>query len=205
MGSARGGGILTVGEFLLARLYNWHRIDAALFRSAQMYRGHSRTLLAAHGIATVVNLRGANPGTHWYQAERDACADLGIEHVDCALHSRRLPARQRLLALLTVYETAARPMLLKCSGGADRSAFAAALYLLHRDGPGARAAALRQMRVLPYLHIPGGHQRWIRRFPEFLCDDAADGDIAAWVRERYEPERFADWLGARNLGTAWRR
>ncbi len=205
MGPACGGGILTVRDFLLARLYNWHRIDANLFRSAQMYRGHVRILLAAHGIATVVNLRGANPGTGWYQAERDACADLRIEHVDCALHSRRLPTRRHLLALLTAYETAARPMLLKCSGGADRSAFAAALYLLLRDGPGARETALRQMKVLPYLHIPGGEQRWIRRFPEFLCDDAADGDIAAWLRGRYEPERFADWLSTRNLGTAWRR
>lgn len=170
-----------------------------------MYRGHTALLLAAHGIATLVNLRGANPETSWYGPERAACSALGVVHRDCPLHSRRLPSRDRLADLLDAYEKAPRPMLIKCSGGADRSALAAALWLLLVEGPDARAAARRQMALLPYLHNPGRHQRWIRWFPEFLGEDAAGMATSRWIRERYSPERFAEWLRARNLGRTWRQ
>ncbi len=180
-------------------------MDDGLYRSAQMYGGHTAPLAARHGIACVVNLRGANPDSTWYGPERAACAALGIVHLDRPLHSRRLPEAAALAALLEAYDTAPRPVLAKCSGGADRAGLASALWLLHRGGADALAAARRQLAFLPHLHLPRRHQRWIRRLPEFYAADAAGAPLAAWIDARYRPDRFAAWLESRGLDGTWRR
>ena len=147
-----------------------------------MYGRHIEPLLTAHGIATVVNLRGANPKSTWYHPEQEACAALGIGQLDRPLHSRRLPKQTMLVDLLETFATAPRPMLIKCSGGADRTALAAALYLLHEHGPAALSQARRQMKTLPYLHLPKRDQRWIRHFPAFFEVDHDGAPIAEWAR-----------------------
>ena len=89
-----------------------------------MYGGHVAPLLKTHGIATVVNLRGENPKSTWYMPERAACENLSIGYLDRPLHSRRLPKQRMLVDLLDAFESAPRPLLIKCSGGADRTALA---------------------------------------------------------------------------------
>jgi hypothetical protein len=170
-----------------------------------MYGRHIAPLLKAHGISTVINLRGENPNSSWYLPERAACDALGITYLDRPLHSRRLPKQRMLIELFEAYERAPRPLLIKCSGGADRTALAAALYLLHRDGPLALPQARRQMALLPYLHLPKRYQRWIRSFPEYFKADHNESLIADWVRDRYRPESFATWLEERGLAGTWRR
>ncbi|MDG2285095.1 MAG: hypothetical protein P8N43_06165 [Alphaproteobacteria bacterium] len=170
-----------------------------------MYGRHIAPLLTTHGISTVINLRGENPNSSWYLPERRACEALGITYLDRPLHSRRLPKQQMLIELFEAYETAPRPLLIKCSGGADRTALAAALYLLHRDGPSAMPLARRQMALLPYLHQPKRYQRWIRSFPVYFEADHDGSPIADWVRDRYRPEHFAAWLDERGMDGTWRR
>jgi protein tyrosine phosphatase (PTP) superfamily phosphohydrolase (DUF442 family) len=196
---------LSPWHFLLARAYNWHRVDQDLYRSAQMYGGHVSALVDAHGIATVINLRGENPKSSWYLPERDSCEALGVGYLDRPLHSRRLPKQRMLVELLEAYETAPRPMLIKCSGGADRTALAAALYLLHRDGLPGMTIARRQMATIPYLHLPKRYQRWIRFFPRFFAADNEGMSLADWVNTRYDPDRFADWLDDQGQDGTWRR
>ena len=196
---------LSPWHFVLARAYNWHRVDDSLFRSAQMYGGHIQPLLKHHGVATVINLRGANPNSTWYHPERAACEALGITHLDRPLHSRRLPKQEMLVGLLETFQSAARPMLIKCSGGADRTALAAALFLLHSRGATGLLQARRQMALLPYLHLPKRYQRWIRRFPDFY-EAVHDGrDIKEWAQECYHPDRFAAWLVAGGFDGTWRK
>lgn len=170
-----------------------------------MYGGHIAPLLMAHGVATVVNLRGENPKSTWYTPERAACESLSIGYLDRPLHSRRLPKKQMLIDLLNAYQSAPRPLLIKCSGGADRTALAAAIYILHRDGLDGIADARRQMAVFPYLHLPKRYQRWIRSFPEYFEADHDGLTISDWAGSRYQPEAFAEWLDQRGLGGAWRR
>lgn len=170
-----------------------------------MYGGHVSPLLSAHGIATVINLRGENPKSSWYLPERAACEALGIGYLDRPLHSRRLPKHGMLVDLLEAYETAPRPLLIKCSGGADRTALAAALYLLHRDGPAALPLAQKQMACFPYLHLPKRYQRWIRSFPRYFEVDHDGTSIVDWARLRYQPEQFAHWLDDQGLDGTWRR
>ncbi len=119
-----------------------------------------------------------------------------MAHIDVMLDSRNLPTRPMLAALFDAFDAAPRPFLVKCSGGQDRTSFAAALYLIHRDGWAARAQAQSQFARWPYLHFPKEHQRWLRQFPAFAQMDSGGRPIAEWVRDSYTPERLRDWLDA---------
>src|ERR1700754_1490694 len=130
---------------LLDTLYNFHWIvpgEAA--RSAQAYLGLLKPFLRANRIAAVINLRGRHPKFGWWRYETQVCAALGIAHFDAMLDSKRLPLKEMLVALLDAFDAAPRPFLIKCSGGQDRTSFAAALYIVHRDGWSALDRAERQ-------------------------------------------------------------
>jgi hypothetical protein len=186
-------------------LYNFHWIiPGQAARAAQAYAGFLGPFLARHGIRSVVNLRGPNPHWRWWHYERRVCDSLDIAHFDVMLSSRRLPTRQMLVDLIAAFDAAAEPMLLKCSGGQDRTSFAAALYLLHRKGWSAAGEAAAQFARWPYLHLPKPHQRWLKLFVEFARDSAAGRPLAEWIREGYAPEALKGWLETRGLGDAFR-
>ena len=178
-------------------LYNFHwivRDEAA--RAAQAYAGWLGPFLTRHGIRALINLRGTNPRFGWWRYERRVCDRLGIAHIDVMLDSRNLPRRDMVVSLFDAFDSAPRPLLLKCSGGQDRTSLAAALYLLQRDGWPALARAEAQFARFPFLHFPKAHQRWLRPFLTFAQTDAAGAPIAQWARKMYEPQRLKDWLEA---------
>jgi len=186
-------------------LYNFHWIvpgEAA--RSAQAYAGFLGPFLRRRKIATLINLRGANPRWGWWHYERRVCAKNGIAHRDVKMNSRRLPTRAMLLDLLQAFDEAERPFLLKCSGGQDRTSFAAALYLLHTRGLAVRPEAEAQFARWPYLHIPKQHQRWLKMFVGFIEEHIDSRPLRDWLASVYEPEQFKAWLEARGLGDAFR-
>ena len=186
-------------------LYNFHWIrrgEAA--RSAQAYAGFLRAFLTRRAIKAVINLRGPNPKWGWWRYEKRVCARAGIEHFDVMLSSRRLPTRRMLEILFEAFDAARAPLLLKCSGGQDRTSFAAALLLIHREGWGAFDEAQSQFARWPYLHLPKPHQRWLKLFVEFARESAAGKPLALWVRESYTPENLKAWLEARGHAGAFR-
>ena len=133
------------------------------------------------------------------------CARLGIVHRDVKLNSRQLPTRDMLQDLLDALQTVPRPFLLKCSGGQDRTSFAAALYLLHARGWSAMDDADAQFARWPYLHLPRAEQRWLRLFPAFACEQSGGRSLRAWIAERYTPEDLKAWLEARGEGASFRK
>ena len=176
-------------------LYNFHWIvprDSA--RSAQAYAGWLAPFLRRHGIKSLINLRGPNPKYGWWRYEKRVCDALKVEHLDVMLDSRHLPWRSMLANLFDAFDRAPRPFLVKCSGGQDRSSFAAALYLLHRDGWSAMDAAEAQFARFPYLHFPKTHQRWLQPFLSFANEEAKGRPIAEWVRDSYDPSQLKAWL-----------
>ncbi len=186
-------------------IYNFHWIvpgEAA--RSSQAYAGFLAPFLRARGIRTVINLRGPNPNYWWWRYEKKICARLGVAHCDTMLSSRRLATRPMLLALLTAFRDAGRPFLLKCSGGQDRTSFAAALYLVDTKGWSAMGAAQAQFAGWPYLHWPRRQQRWLKLFLVYAADDARGRPLGDWIAGDYVPERFKAWLEARGMGDAFR-
>lgn len=179
-------------------LYNFHWIvPGKAARSAQAYAGFLGAFLARHGIAAVINLRGPNPSWRWWHYEKRVCAKRDIMHADVMLSSKRLPTQRMLTDLIATLDRVPLPFLLKCSGGQDRTSFAAALYLVHLKGWGAMGEARAQFARWPYLHLPKAHQRWLKLFLEFANENAAGRPLGAWVAESYTPEGLKAWLEAK--------
>jgi protein tyrosine/serine phosphatase len=109
-----------------------------------------------------------------------------------------------LLDLLDAFDAAAQPFLLKCSGGQDRTSFAAALYLIHARGWSARGDADAQFAGWPYLHWPKKQQRWLKLFLEFAEERAQARSLRDWIAADYNPDSFKAWLEQRGLGESFR-
>jgi hypothetical protein len=165
-------------------LYNFHWVvpgDAA--RAAQAWAGGVGPFLEKRGIKAVINLRGRNDDLSWWENET----------------ARKLPTRALLMQLVSAFDEAPRPFMLKCSGGQDRTSFAAALYLIHRGGWSAYDVAAAQYARFPYLHFPKAQQRWLRPFLDFAREDARGAPLADWIAASYTPEKLQVWLAAHNL------
>ena len=191
----------SIGEIL----YNFHWVvpgEAA--RSAQPYAGFYGPYLRAHGIASIINLRGSHPNYRWWRSEKRVTDRLAILHLNPMLNSRRLPTKQMLINLFAAFDAAKHPMLIKCSGGQDRSSFASALFILHSKGWNGLEAARAQFAKWPYLHFPKQHQRWLRAFLDYAEEGAKGCPIAEWVASDYTPETFKAWLVAHELGDGFR-
>jgi len=186
-------------------LYNFHWIaPGETARSAQAYAGFLGPFLRKHSIASVINLRGPNPKWSWWRYEKRVCARAGIAHFDVMLSSKRLPTKKMLENLFEAFDAAKKPMLLKCSGGQDRTSFAAALWLIHKMGWSAFGEAQAQFARWPYLHLPKPHQRWLKLFPEFAREAAGGRPLVQWVRESYTPELLKAWLDAKGASHTYK-
>jgi len=113
---------------LRAAYANHHEIEPQIWRSNQPSPGRLHAL-AAKGLRTVVNLRGPN---EWgsYHLEKRKAAELGLAFHDVRLLSRTAPAFDAVAALVKIFETAERPLLMHCKSGADRAGLGAAIYIL---------------------------------------------------------------------------
>ena len=188
---------------VLDRLYHLHWVTPDLARSAQPWLGFYAAFLRPHGFKSLINLRGENSGSRWWHAEKRVADRLGIAHFDVKLSSRNLPSRGNLTALLEAFAAAESPLLIKCSGGQDRTSLAAAMFILMNGGLGALPAAEQQFALWPYLHRPKRYQRWLRHFPAYAIAEAGDTPLRQWARSRYVPEDFAAWLKDRGLARSF--
>jgi protein tyrosine phosphatase (PTP) superfamily phosphohydrolase (DUF442 family) len=115
------------------------------YRSGQLDPDTLRDAVAEHGVRSILNLRGAAPGSAWYEAERREADALGVQHVDLRLSADRLPSRAEIGRLIGLLDGLERPILFHCLGGRDRSGLAEALVILHAGG--SLHDARRAMRI----------------------------------------------------------
>lgn len=168
---------------------NEHEVDAGVWRSNQP---DPKTVLRlkAKGFQAILNLRGE---TEWgsYLLEREACEVAGIELVDFKLNSRRPPSREEFLALDAIFARLPRPFLMHCKSGADRAGFAAALYLMLREGVPPEVA--KEQMSWRYLHFRGSETGVLHFLLERYAADNAIEPMAfrTWVETRYDAERLA--------------
>lgn len=185
-------------------LYNFHWVvpgEAA--RAMQAWAGGVEGFLRRRGIRAIINLRGRNADLSWWRKETAIAARNGIVHLDAMLDSRKIPTREMLVRLIACFDTAPRPFLLKCSGGQDRTSFAAALYLIHRDGWEAIGVARAQFARFPYLHFPKRYQRWLRAFLDYAAEDADGKPLTDWIATHYTPEGAKAWFDAHGLADSY--
>jgi protein tyrosine/serine phosphatase len=185
---------------LLNSLYNFHWVvPRRAARSAQPYLGFFGPYLRANGIKSVVNLRGRHPNFPWWKREVEVCEQAGIAHFDVMMDSRKLPKRETLINLFDAFDAAPEPLLIKCSGGQDRTSLASALYIVHKFGWEAMERAQVQFSRFPYLHFPREHQRWLSQFLIYARGEAADAPLADWARRDYDMASLARWLDGRGV------
>jgi protein tyrosine/serine phosphatase len=116
-------GILHLGD-------NFHAVvPGQLYRSAQPTPELIDDYQKEYGIRTVINLRGENVGSDWYDAELAATSRLGIKFVNFRMSAKRELTQDRFTELMAVLREAEKPILVHCMSGSDRSGLVSALYL----------------------------------------------------------------------------
>jgi protein tyrosine/serine phosphatase len=193
-----------VMSVVLDRLYHLHWVTPDVARCAQPYLGFYAAFLRPHRFRSLINLRGENADFRWWRTEKRTAEALGIVHFDARLSSRNIPSRSGLVILFDALERSETPLLIKCSGGQDRTSLAAALLLLHRRGPAALSEAEAQFAFWPYLHRPKHYQRWLKEFPAYAVSEAQGTPLNVWARDHYDAKAFAAFLNAKGLENAFR-
>ncbi len=175
--------VIKEGDVLVGE--NFHAVvPGELYRSAQLSGSHLERHVQAEGIRTVVNLRGPNPGSAWYDDEVRTCERLNVTHIDVRMSARELPPPAEAAALLAALHDAPRPLLVHCKNGADRSGLASAAYLIAEHGVDAATAASDQLHIW-YGHMPVGATRAMDRFFALFESAKTKGTLAAWVDSEY--------------------
>jgi protein tyrosine phosphatase (PTP) superfamily phosphohydrolase (DUF442 family) len=131
---------------------NLHEVDPGkLYRSAQLSGEELDNAIHTLGIRTVINLRGEDKGSDWYETEVKVTTQDSVKLVSIPMSAKRLPHRKDLIALLDAFEKSERPILVHCQAGADRTGEASAIYEMEYMGK-SREEAL-QMLTLKYDHL----------------------------------------------------
>lgn len=108
---------------------NFHVIvSGQAYRSGQMNAAELTQVIQAYGIKSILNLRGANPGTAWHKAEVETARKWHVVHYDFGFGSGDELSLAKMAGLVKVMRDAPKPILIHCFGGADRSGLAASLY-----------------------------------------------------------------------------
>jgi protein tyrosine/serine phosphatase len=132
---------------------NFHTVSAGiLYRSAQPGKTELKAAVAEYGIKSVLNLRGANAGSPWYDEEIAASGELGLAHFDYPLSAKRFVTSKQIAEILDIVRQAPKPLLIHCKAGADRAGLVAALYRFAEAGASA-AEADRELSLV-YGHFP---------------------------------------------------
>lgn len=164
-----------------ARLFkNIHTVDKGkLYRSAQLsYNQFARTI-EKYNIKTIINLRGESPKKDWYRDEIQVSKKYGVQHFDIGMSARRIPHAKDLRKLLELFETAPKPILIHCAGGADRTGEASALYRMIYFKESSKKAIKKELK-LTRGHIES-------RFPakKYFVKHVWKG--RKWAMNRYNP------------------
>lgn len=167
---------------------NFHKLDDDVWRhnhpsAARLAR------LQEMGAASILSLRGKD-STH---SAREAviCAELGLEFHAIALRAVQLPQKAALLELIDALRDCPKPMVIHCKSGADRTGFAAIVYLHVFKGVPLEQA--REQLALKYMHNPFGRAGVVNLLLDSYAEAHAATGIAfeKWVRDVYDPEALA--------------
>jgi undecaprenyl-diphosphatase len=91
-----------------------------------------------------------------------------------------LSSKEDLQTLLEIYDTAPRPILVHCLGGADRTGEASALWVLEVQKK-SKAEALKQ------LAITYGHRKYVNSAKDFLIQIWGGRE---WLATTYRPDDY---------------
>ncbi len=134
---------------------NVHTVmDGVFYRSAQPSKNQIFALSKDYGIRSIINLRGDNTGSPWYDDEIEASKALGLQHYNFRMSARHELSQERAEELISMLRQAPKPVLVHCNGGADRSGLASALFLAAIAQKGEEAAEDQMSFRYGHVSIP---------------------------------------------------
>lgn len=171
---------ITIGD-------NFHELlPGRIYRCAQLNKKELDTVISQHGIRTIVNLRGWQPGCDWYLDESRAAHAGNVSLEDVGLSAGRLPPVGEIRRLVRVLDRSEPPILVHCKQGIDRTGLVSALaLLLYTD---VDVAGARRQLALSYGHVALGRTE---RMGEFF--DLYEG----WLQRQnieHASVHFRRWL-----------
>jgi len=151
-------------EAAISGLPRFARVADGLYRSGQPDAAGFQ-YLARLGVKTVIDLRG--PGKR-AQREQVLVESLGMRYVNIPLSGWRQPHDVEVLRVLTLLaDPEARPILVHCRRGADRTGVIIALYRILYEGWDPERA-YREMRAFGFRWYLRGMKRYVWEAPERL-------------------------------------
>jgi len=112
-------------------LPNFHKVSEQLYRGAQPLRGGVKNL-AAVGIKTVINLRGADDQASWEQKETESA---GIRYFNIPMPGLSAPSDEQVARVMAIVnDPNNQPVFIHCRRGSDRTGTITAIYRISRGG-----------------------------------------------------------------------
>ncbi len=180
---------LIIDHAIFRFFYNTrYRVTPEFYRSSHPLPYQLRAAKAA-GIRSVISLRGDEAHLGSNRLEWESCADEGLKLVHYPIGSRDAPEREQVLAIIDLFATLERPLLVHCKSGADRAGFASTLFLLSQERV-PYEVAIRQMSFWHFGHIKQARTGILDHFFETYRVYSEHHDISFddWVREVYDRE-----------------
>jgi protein tyrosine/serine phosphatase len=146
--------LLVVGyAFYTVENNNFHVVaPGRAYRAAQMTEGELARCIQKYRIKSILNLRGENHSTSWYQSEVAVAGRMKVIHYDDHLASGDELTVKQMTDLIVLLRRAPKPILIHCEAGADRTGLVSALYCLGLEGKSAEESG-QQLSIL-YGHVP---------------------------------------------------
>ena len=132
---------------------NFHTVaEERVYRSRQLSQEELIHYIQTYQIKSILNLRGMNTGSDWYENELRVSRELGVTHHDYGISANRDVSDKDLNAVLGIIRDVPKPLLIHCKSGADRTSLIAALYLYDFEGRSPDDASV-QLSIL-HGHFP---------------------------------------------------
>ena len=154
-----GGLFVIVGVLFIVGAYtyvhgagNFHEVEkGVLYRSSRLGEEGLEKAVSSHGVKSVLNLCGEQPGKVWYDGETKVARRQGIVYHNLALSANKELDAQQVAELVEFLRDAPKPLLIHCQAGSDRTGLACAIFIASRGGSYRNAC---DQLSLYYGHFP---------------------------------------------------
>ncbi len=114
---------------------NFHEVEKGMvYRSSWLGAEGLEKAIARHGVKSVLNLCGEQPGKEWYEGEVTVSRRLGVKFVSLGLSANTALDANQVAQLADALRDAPKPLLIHCRAGSDRTGLACALYVASHGG-----------------------------------------------------------------------
>ncbi len=159
-------------------------VPGAIYRSAQLTDGTLQNEIRRDHIESVINLRGSQPDSGFYESEIKVCSEMGVKHDDIGLSAHRFPQPDDLNELLKDFDHMPKPILVHCKAGSDRTGLVSALYMHLSQGEPISSAEGRELNW-HFGHFGMFGTQAMDDFFDLYRKTSSGQDIRTWAHKTY--------------------